>query len=103
MIREGKRLFENRASKAMFNAIRERLASEDEQAVLMDGLEDALIGVGHRFGAEAVAVYDREAVIDLFVRRDRMTREDAEEHFSFNVIGTGVDHAPIFVEVMRER
>lgn len=102
MIREGNRCFASKASKKAFDEIVDKLRSENEDAVLFDGLEDALIGVGHRFGAGAVAVYDRAKIIDLFIKRDKMTREDAEEHFGYNVIGTGVEHSPMFVEIERE-
>ncbi len=102
MIREGTRLFASAKTKKEFEDIKELLAESNEDAVLFDGLEDALVGIGHRFGAGAVAVYDKDKIIDLFVKRDGMKPDEAHEHFEFNVIGTGIEHSPIFVELRRE-
>lgn len=85
-----------------FVEIREEIASSNEEAALADGFEDALIGIGHQFGHDSVAVYDRAKCIDILIHRDEMTHEDAEDHFGYNVIGTGVPHAPIFVEIRRD-
>jgi len=101
VIREGGRCFESKKTKRQFESIREILAEQNEDALLADGYEDALIGVANSFGIEARAAYDYETVIGIMIKRDRMTREDAEEHFSFNVIGSGVPHAPIFVTHLR--
>lgn len=90
------RTFSSKRAMNEFEEIRSMLLESNEEAVLFDGLEDALIGIGTRFGADPVAV------IDIFIQRDKMTREDAEEHFSYNVIGTGVEHSPIFVEIFRD-
>jgi len=79
--------------------------SEEQPIMVMDGLDDAFIGVGFTFGnAHAVydkekllellttkkglhpiAVYDRERVIQVLTERDGMTREEAEEYISFNI------------------
>jgi hypothetical protein len=85
-----------------FQEIRDELASINEEAALPDGFEEALIGIGHRFGMDPVAVYDRDKCIELLIS-EGLTREDAEEHFSYNVIGTGIAHAPVFVDIKRAR
>ena len=51
----------------------------NEEALLADGLESAFIGVAERAGQNAVAVYDTQKVIDVFVS-DGMTEEEAGEH-----------------------
>lgn len=76
--------------------IMERLI--DEEALLADGFEDALIG--HTQGMNVVAVYDYDLCIDVLVKRDKMTIEDAVEHMSFNVVGAYVgEKTPIFVSL----
>lgn len=82
--------------------IKDELAQRNDEALLADGLDDALIGAGEHFGSGTRAVYDREKVIDILVKRDGMTADEANEHFEFNILGSGVPNAPIFVEIMRE-
>ena len=69
--------------------------------ILFPDLEDAFMGVALRFGwAEPVACYDREKVIEIFIR-DGATYEEAEEWFSYNTIGLWAgDGTPIFIESM---
>jgi hypothetical protein len=69
-----------------------------EGALLADGFEEALIGMGHRF-MYAVAVYDRQKCLDILIARDGMTYEEAEEYFSFNTEGAFVgEHTPVFLD-----
>ncbi len=96
------RTFSSKKAMEGFEEIREKLSESNENAVLCDGLEDALVGVAHRFGMESVAAYDRAKIIDIYVRRDGMTHEEAEEFFEFNVIGAWVDHCPVFVCIERD-
>ena len=67
---------------------RDYVAMVNEEALFLDGPEfdAALIGYMRRFSAEAVAAYDYEKVIAILMK-DGMTREEAEEHFEFNIIG----------------
>lgn len=80
---------------------RERLAATleelylDQEFVLADGFEDAFLGVDDR---TLVCVYDSEKCVKILMKRDGMSREDAEEFFSFNVTGAYVgEKTPIFV------
>ena len=74
------------------------METEDEGALLADGFEEALIGLGHRF-TYAVAVYDRQKCLDILMARDGMTYEEAEEYFSFNVEGAYVgEQTPVFLD-----
>lgn len=82
--------------------IKEELGARNEQALLADGLDKALIGIGERFGTGALAVYDVDKVVELLVDRDGMTAEEAQEHFEHNILGSGLDGAPIFIEIKRE-
>lgn len=58
-----------------------------EDLLVADGLDWAIIGVVERFGMETVTLYDLEKVIRVFMKRDGMSHEEAEEHFYYNVIG----------------
>ena len=76
--------------------IKEDLACMNPDAVTMDGFDDALIGTGETFGKDTVAVYDRDKCIKVLMK-DGMTQDDAAEHLDFNCLGTGINHAPIFL------
>lgn len=74
---------------------------ELRDVLLCDGLEKAFLGLCYRFGQEPIAVYDKDRIIRIFMERDGMTAEDAEEFFEFNVIGAWVgDRTPAFVSRM---
>ena len=71
----------------------------EEELLLADGFEAALIGTGERCGQPTIAVYDREKCIELLMTRDGMTDEEAVEFFEFNVVGAWVgEQTPIFVD-----
>jgi len=66
--------------------IAEELQGLDEDILLADGFEDALIGYVQVFN-NTVALYDRAKCIAILMERDKMSHEDAEEYFDFNVTG----------------
>ena len=69
----------------------------DEETLLADGFEEALIGSGYRYGQPEIAVYDIEKCISVLRQQD-MSYEEAVEHLDFNVFGAWVgEKTPIFV------
>lgn len=80
-----------------FEEKREEIAMIDEDILLADGFEDALVGYGEQFN-KTFAVYDRSRCIQILIDRDKMTFEEAVEYFDFNVTGAYVgEHTPAFV------
>ena len=78
-------------------AVREYLGSIGPEAMMLDGLEDALVGVMCRFGQDPVALYSKRKCLDIFIAQG-CSEEEAEEHFDFNVIGAWVgDGTPAFM------
>jgi len=78
---------------------KEELAENYPDLLFCDGFDDALIGVAHRFGMEPVALYDRGKIITSLMN-DGMTWEEAEEYFSFNIIGGWHgEMTPVFAEL----
>jgi hypothetical protein len=78
--------------------IKAKLEELNEEAILYDDIEEALIGIGSRFGVTAVACYSYNQAINIYMR-DGSTYEEAVEHFGFNVIGAWYgDHTPMFVD-----
>jgi hypothetical protein len=57
---------------------------------VFDGLDEAILGVVERHGMDLVVLYDREKCVRIFMKRDGMTREDAEEYLAHNVTGAWI-------------
>jgi len=59
-----------------------------EDALIMDGFDDCILGILERFGIDQpIVVYDREKVIAKLIDRDGMTHEEALEFYYFNQLG----------------
>lgn len=58
--------------------------------LIADGLDTAYIGYIERHNEPRIAVYDAEKCIQVFVDRDDMSYEDAQDWFFFNVAGAYV-------------
>jgi len=57
--------------------------------------DEAILGMCEQTGR---VVYDRMLIIEIMMRDDGMDRDEAEEFFSFNTLGTQVEGYPIFVD-----
>ena len=106
--------------------IREWIAGHNDEAMMADGFEDAIIGICGRFGANPVVAYDRDKCIEILAKDMAEDSDDppetvitddvwgvtiytvcpfskeayaeAEEYFEFNVIGAYVgENTPVFV------
>ena len=83
----------------MSQSIRELIAEQNDQMLFADGFDEALIGVAHKATAEPVAAYDYDACLDVLMKRDGMSEEEAREFFEFNTLGAYVgENTPIFVQ-----
>ena len=74
----------------------------DVELLSADGFEEAIIGVAAiKQTAQFVLVYSRTKCIEILIKRDRMSKEEAEEYFDFNVEGAYMgEKTPIFVDDM---
>ena len=60
--------------------------------------DEAILGITERGDGTEVVAYDRQLVIEILMR-EGMEREEAEEYYSFNVVGSWLgDGTPIFVD-----
>lgn len=68
--------------------IRDILQNENPEAILYDGMDEALMGI-HRNSVEdrSVGVYSYISYIGLLIDQDDMTEEEAVEFFDYNVEG----------------
>ena len=70
---------------------------EDNECLLADGYEEALIGITE--GPNPVAVYDSELCIKCLMDEDEMSEEDAVDFFYFNTVKAYVgDKTPIYIK-----
>lgn len=76
----------------------EVLAEED--CLTADGFDDAL--VGFTCGADLVAVYDVQKMIEILMM-EGMEHDDAVEHLDYNVIGSYVgEKTPLYINFVTE-
>ena len=72
-----------------------------EGAVLLDGLEDAIIGVVEEFGNGRRILYSRDKIIQILSERDSMTEEEAHEFYEFNILGLHAsEQNPVFLDII---
>jgi hypothetical protein len=85
-----------------FNQISEAVAAVNDEALLADGFEDALLGYATIFN-RSVALYDREKCLEILMKRYSMSRKNAEEYFEFNVIGAYMgENTPAFATILKK-
>ena len=85
----------------MFEQFKERIAHENPDALLLDGFEAALVGIGYKPCSSAIALYSYSKCVDVLVTRDGMDKEDAIEYIEFNVRGAYVgENGPILIEIL---
>jgi|TARA_Y100000114_G_scaffold97245_1_gene90550 hypothetical protein len=69
----------------------------------VDGLDNAIIGVGVRCGEDDILVYSYEKCIEEFMNMNDWTYGEAVEWMDFNVVGAYVGKTtPMFVREITE-
>jgi hypothetical protein len=58
-----------------------------EGAVLLDGLEDAIVGIVEEFGNGNRVLYSKQKILNILQERDLMTMSEAEEFYDYNILG----------------
>tara|TARA_R110000796_G_scaffold104024_1_gene213593 strand:+ start:1370 stop:1630 length:261 start_codon:yes stop_codon:yes gene_type:complete len=78
--------------------IREEIAALNPEALVADGLDDAIVGWGMQCSNLPVVVYNYEKCVEVFMRDNDWGREEAIEWMEYNVVnawhGAGT---PIFM------
>tara|TARA_R100000808_G_C2111763_1_gene125627 strand:+ start:143 stop:406 length:264 start_codon:yes stop_codon:yes gene_type:complete len=59
----------------------------DENALILEGHESAMVAIGTRCGEPTLAVYDRDKLIESFMSKEKWDFEDAQEWVEFNIEG----------------
>ena len=74
----------------------------DEEFMKADGFDDCIMGICHRFGEPLILAYDEEKIIKKLMKRDKMTKKDALEFYTYNIIGAWVGRkTPVFIEKIK--
>ncbi len=72
---------------------------EAEGAVILHGLEEAIIGITEDFGYKPRLLYSKIKILEI-LEQGGMTREDALEYYNFNILGMYVNEQnPIFLDI----
>lgn len=79
-----------------------QLADLNPDAVLLDNMADALIGVGYIGHQDPVAVYSK-AKIFAKLQNDGLSQEDAEEYYVGRFLGLWAgEHTPVILDDLQE-
>jgi hypothetical protein len=71
-----------------------------EGAILLDGLDSAIIGIVEEFGNGRRILYSKQIILDILQERDGMTMGEAEEFYDFNIIGLHAgDQNAVFLDL----
>ena len=71
-----------------------------EGAILLDGLEEAIMGITDEFGNGRRILYSKDKIINILMERDGMTSSEAEEFFDYNILGLYAgEQNPIFLDM----
>ena len=77
--------------------IKETVKEYNDEALLMDGFDAAVVGMVYQFGRHPVVAYDREKVIKILMKD--MSRDEAEKHWDYNQVGAWMgEGTPVFIE-----
>ena len=69
-----------------------------EGAIILDGLDDAIIGIVEEFGNGRRILYSKHKILTILCERDLMTMSEAEEFFDYNIIGLYAgEQNPVFL------
>ena len=69
--------------------------------LIADGFDKAIMGIVERSGMNPVVLYNKNKCIDIMIKRDGMTEEEAIEFYYYNIVGSHMgDYTPCFAEIL---
>jgi hypothetical protein len=76
----------------------EDINEEAEGAILLDGFNDAIIGIVEEFGNGPRVLYSKNKILQILEDRDGMTIFEAVEFYDYNILGLFAgEQNPIFL------
>jgi hypothetical protein len=71
-----------------------------EGAILLDGLESAIVGIVEEFGSGSRILYSKLKILNILQERDLMTMGEAEEFYDYNILGLHAsDQNAVFLDL----
>ena len=81
-------------SKEIKEYINERVTLNNEWTMFADGFDEAILGVD---SSNERVIYSYKKCLEILVKRDGMSKDEAVEFFAFNVIGSFMgEKTPIY-------
>lgn len=78
--------------------IQEYATKNETDFLILEGFDDAIVGLAHRPGLDDVVAYDVKRCVRTLVERDGMDPDEAAEYFDFNVMAAHVGElSPVFL------
>jgi hypothetical protein len=69
-----------------------------EGAIILDGLNDAIIGITEEFGNGPRILYSKNKILNILCERDGMTWSESEEFYDYNILGLYAgEQNPVFL------
>ena len=69
-----------------------------EGAIILDGLDEAIVGITEEFGTGRRILYSKDKILDILMKRDLMTNSEAEEFYDYNILGLYAgEQNPVFL------
>ena len=69
-----------------------------EGAIILDGLDEAIVGITEEFGPGRRILYSKDKILDILMKRDLMTYSEAEEFYDYNILGLYAgEQNPVFL------
>jgi hypothetical protein len=69
-----------------------------EGAIILDGLNDAIIGITEEFGNGPRILYSKNKILNILCDRDGMTWSESEEFYDYNILGLHAgEQNPVFL------
>jgi len=69
-----------------------------EGAIILDGFDDAIVGIVEEFGNSPRILYSKNKIIYTLQDRDGMSWSEAEEFYDFNILGLYAgEQNPVFL------
>ena len=70
-----------------------------EGAIILDGFNDAIVGITEEFGGIKRLLYSKDKILKI-LQENLMTQSEAEEYYDYNILGLYASNQnPIFLDL----
>ena len=70
-----------------------------EGAIILDGFNDAIVGITEEFGGIKRLLYSKYKILEI-LQENLMTQSEAEEYYDYNILGLYASNQnPIFLDL----